>query len=91
MAPSSFYLSTRRQQQPRIHQCEFTGPCPPRLVKTTVSALSDKRRVWGTKILCFVEEGCLTGGRTAKRELNNNNNVHLSCAHQRPERSHDTY
>ena len=21
----------------------------------------------------------------------NNNNVHLSCAHQRPERSHDTY
>ena len=23
--------------------------------------------------------------------LNNNNNVHLSCAHQRPERSHDTY
>ena len=20
-----------------------------------------------------------------------NNNVHLSCAHQRPERSHDTY
>ena len=22
---------------------------------------------------------------------NNNNNVHLSCAHQRPERSHDTY
>ena len=23
--------------------------------------------------------------------LNNNNNVHLSCAHQRPERSRDTY
>ena len=22
---------------------------------------------------------------------NNNNNVHLSCAHQHPERSHDTY
>ena len=22
---------------------------------------------------------------------NNNNNVHCSCAHQRPERSHDTY
>ena len=22
---------------------------------------------------------------------NNNNNVHLSCAHQLPERSHDTY
>ena len=22
---------------------------------------------------------------------NNNDNVHLSCAHQRPERSHDTY
>ena len=22
---------------------------------------------------------------------NNDNNVHLSCAHQRPERSHDTY
>ena len=24
-------------------------------------------------------------------DFNNNNNVHLSCAHQRPERSHDTY
>ena len=23
--------------------------------------------------------------------ITNNNNVHLSCAHQRPERSHDTY
>ena len=23
--------------------------------------------------------------------INNNNNVHLSCAHQCPERSHDTY
>ena len=23
--------------------------------------------------------------------LTSNNNVHLSCAHQRPERSHDTY
>ena len=23
--------------------------------------------------------------------LHNNNNVHLSCAHQRPEHSHDTY
>ena len=22
---------------------------------------------------------------------NNNNNVHLSCVHQRPERSHDIY
>ena len=34
-------------------------------------------------------------GRRAVREVvtnnNNNNNVHLSCAHQRPERSHDTY
>ena len=25
------------------------------------------------------------------RDYNNNNNVHLSCAHQRPECSHDTY
>ena len=25
------------------------------------------------------------------REVLNNNNVHLSCAHQPPERSHDTY
>ena len=25
------------------------------------------------------------------RARNNNNNVHLSCAHQRPERSYDTY
>ena len=23
--------------------------------------------------------------------INNNDNVYLSCAHQRPERSHDTY
>ena len=28
---------------------------------------------------------------TPRRRDNNNNNVHLSCAHQRPERSHDTY
>ena len=26
-----------------------------------------------------------------QQEVFNNNNVHLSCAHQRPERSHDTY
>ena len=25
------------------------------------------------------------------QQQNNNNKVHLSCAHQRPERSHDTY
>ena len=37
-------------------------------------------------------------GGTTGREMvvvghsnNNNNNVHLSCAHQCPERSHDTY
>ena len=24
-------------------------------------------------------------------DANNNNNVHLSCAHRRPDRSHDTY
>ena len=31
-------------------------------------------------------------GRERERATpNNNNNVHLSCAHQRPERSHDTY
>ena len=29
--------------------------------------------------------------RAADHVYNNNNNVHLSCAHQRPERSHDTY
>ena len=28
---------------------------------------------------------------SAGRWLFNDNNVHLSCAHQRPERSHDTY
>ena len=27
----------------------------------------------------------------AAPDNNNNNNVHLSCAHQRPKRSHDTY
>ena len=26
-----------------------------------------------------------------KTIYNNNNNVHLSCVHQRPERPHDTY
>ena len=26
-----------------------------------------------------------------KNSVVNNNNVHLSCAHQRPERSHDTH
>ena len=31
------------------------------------------------------------GGCTEVLACNNNNNVHLSCAHQRPERSHDTY
>ena len=32
------------------------------------------------------------GSQLISQSLNNNNNdVHLSCAHQRPERSHDTY
>ena len=26
-----------------------------------------------------------------RKRMDNNNTVHLSCAHQRPERSHDTY
>ena len=30
-------------------------------------------------------------GFSADEDNNNNNNVHLSCAHQCPERSHDTY
>ena len=30
-------------------------------------------------------------GEAAGSRCNNNNNVHLSFAHQRPERSHDTY
>ena len=37
---------------------------------------------------------CMLTGDFEDREIlsaNNNNNVHLSCAHQRPERSHDTY
>ena len=37
---------------------------------------------------------CVSGLLLRVQELglhNNNNNVHLSCAHQRPERSHDTY
>ena len=40
---------------------------------------------------------CFHSGLNASREICvkvsflNNNNVHLSCAHQRPERSHDTY
>ena len=36
-----------------------------------------------------------TGGMVTMKELMHTifliNNVHLSCAHQRPERSHDTY
>ena len=36
---------------------------------------------------------CLTSMEVRRpiRDNNNNNNVHLSCAHQCPERSHDTY
>ena len=35
---------------------------------------------------------CLVKIQERKRNsINNNNNVHLSCAHQRPEHSHDTY
>ena len=30
-------------------------------------------------------------GFSVRRSNNNNNNVHISCAHKRPERSHDTY
>ena len=30
-------------------------------------------------------------GHNKKNNNESNNNVHLSCAHQRPERSHDTY
>ena len=35
--------------------------------------------------------GCRDLADMSEVESNNNNNVHLSCAHQRPERSHDTY
>ena len=31
------------------------------------------------------------GGGGEDKGVYNNNNVHLSCAHQRPEHSHDTY
>ena len=40
----------------------------------------------------FVHEGAETAhSGLVHNNNNNNNNVHLSCAHQRPERSHDTY
>ena len=29
--------------------------------------------------------------RAVNNNNNHHNNVHLTCAHQRPERSHDTY
>ena len=34
---------------------------------------------------------CLTSMEVRRPIRDNNNNVHLSCAHQCPERSHDTY
>ena len=43
----------------------------------------------------FLDSFCvlqlMTLGITWETQMYNNNNVHLSCAHQRPERSHDTY
>ena len=42
-----------------------------------------------------VDEGRVDDGTAGEDRVvdgnNNNNNVHLSCAYQRPERSHDTY
>ena len=38
-----------------------------------------------------VERLCVLGGGVSVLGGESNNNVHLSCAHQRPERSHDTY
>ena len=40
---------------------------------------------WGQNSHCYVQASCC--GSIG----NNNNNVHLSCAHQHPEHSHDTY
>ena len=54
------------------------------------------KNVLGPVVSCCVDDvlpRCYQGKRFDVR-LNirkNNNNVHLSCAHQRPERSHDTY
>ena len=49
---------------------------------------------WRNQIWQSLEEGA--GKRCSEcvavlAHYNNNNNVHLSCAHQCPERSHDTY
>ena len=47
---------------------------------------------------CRMWSGCVDSGVTVlevwrpfRGPCCNNNNVHLSCAHQRPERSYDTY
>ena len=59
-------------------------------VSTHHNLLKRKERRSGIEPMSF----CLPAlplGQTGSRKINNNNNVHLSCAHQRPERSHDTY
>ena len=68
-------------------------------VKTKIGTVKKQLHVYGNSS----ETGWtvfLTFGVSRARELKDsgdllasdiNNNVHLSCAHQRPERSHDTY
>ena len=55
--------------------------------------LFSKRGVFsGTQLSKVEEEELIQSYQTIYQALNNNNNnVHLSCAHQGPERSHDTY
>ena len=48
---------------------------------------------WRGKTWHFSNGLCASsfGWLTCPSLTRNNNNVHLSCAHQRPERAHDTY
>ena len=41
--------------------------------------------------ICAAEKLLMVTILLEKVSFNNNNNVHLLCAHQRPERSHNTY
>ena len=53
--------------------------------------VEDMALIPGACVPLSMEETILIPGTRVLVGLSNNNNVHLSCAYQRPERSHDTY
>ena len=66
------------------------------LLLLNFSASQRKRVIVVPVILNFKSSSAAFTGCALLREMqvleaSFNNNVHLSCAHQRPERSHDTY